>query len=690
MDQKKETGRSIRSRVLRNNLDDNSIMHELVILKSLIIILAISAVVVFALHRIRIPSIVGFLAAGMLLGPHGLHLIRDVNTIQTLAEIGVILLLFTIGLEFSLSRFLKMRLEVFGIGGFQVLITVVGATFIASQWVANINTAVFIGFLTALSSTVIVMKLLSEKAELDTPHGRVSLGILIFQDLCIVPFMLFIPVLAGDHGADELLFILGKAVAIIAIVLLSAKWLVPNLLYQIVRTRSRELFVITILILCFGIAFLTAEFGLSLALGAFLAGLVISESEYAQEATSAIVPFRDSFSGLFFISVGMLMDTSFVVNNLVLVLSLVGGIIFLKFSSGFLAMLFLRRAVRTSIQSSLNLAQVGEFSFVLAVAGLSAGLISKEIYQGFLSASVLTMLLTPFVMQISPFIATRLSSRKLLGRLENIKAMSEHKEFPKKRRDHTIIIGFGLNGRNLARVLREVDLPYVVLEINIGTVRDMKKRGEPIYYGDGTKVEVLRRLGLVTAKILVVAISDPSSCRDIVKTARKQNPELYIIARTRYISEVDDLLKLGADEVIPEEFETSVEIFSTVLSLYHIPKNEIFNLADMIREDGYKALRQTRLTARKPLFDRVTVLSKVAVELYTIPDNSPVVGKSIENLKFRTKTGATIIAIERENQVHTSPHPAFRFAVGDIVFVTGKREHINQAHLYLIEGAVRN
>jgi CPA2 family monovalent cation:H+ antiporter-2 len=283
-------------------------MHELVLLKSLVIILGISAVVVFALHRIKIPSIVGFLLAGMLLGPHGLHFIKDINTIQTFAEIGVILLLFTIGLDFSLSRFLKMRLEVFGIGGLYVTITIGLSSLIAYQWLKVPATAIFVGFLVALSSTAIVMKLLSDKAELDTTHGRISIGILIFQDLCVVPFMLFIPILSGGAGIDQLILTFGKALAIIAIVLLSARWVVPNLLHQVVHTKSRELFVITVLILCFGIAFLTSEFGLSLALGAFLAGLVISESEYVHEATSAILPFKDSFNGLFFISVGMLMD----------------------------------------------------------------------------------------------------------------------------------------------------------------------------------------------------------------------------------------------------------------------------------------------------------------------------------------------------------------------------------------------
>ena len=331
-------------------------MHELVFLKSLVIILGISAVVVFVLHRIRIPSVVGFLLAGMLLGPYELHLIQDINIIQTLAEIGVILLLFTIGLEFSLSKFLKMRLEVFGIGGLYVLMTVSLTALISYQWLRDTNTAVFTGFLVGLSSTVIVMKLLSDRAELDTLHGRTSVGILIFQDLCIVPFMLFIPIMSVGGGLSELLLTFGKALAIIAIVLLSAKWIVPNILHHIVRTGSRELFVISVLILCFGIAFLTSEFGLSLALGSFLAGLVISESEYSHEATSTIIPFRDSFSGLFFISVGMLMDMSFFIENALLVFTLVCGIIILKFFTGFLTMYLLKRPLRISIQSGMNLA----------------------------------------------------------------------------------------------------------------------------------------------------------------------------------------------------------------------------------------------------------------------------------------------------------------------------------------------
>jgi CPA2 family monovalent cation:H+ antiporter-2 len=322
---------------------------------------------------------------------------------------------------------------------------------------------------------------------------------------------------------------------------------------------------------------------------------------------------------------------------------------------------------------------------VLVIAGLSAGIVSESMYQGFLSASVLTMILTPFILQVSPFLSASLSSRKLLKRLERIKELPGHDEFREKRRDHIIIIGFGLTGRNLAKVLKVADIPYVVLEMNIATVKKMKEHGEPIYYGDGTKLETLHRLGIKTAKTMVVVISDPPSCRSIVKAARGENPSLFILTRTRFTSEVDDLLKLGANEVIPDEFEASVEIFSRVLDRYDMPKNEIFNYVDMIREDGYRALRNPKAMIRKPLFDKHLVLSDVTVDRCTIKADSRLSGISIEESRFRTKTGATIIAVEREKKMHNTPGPKFILEAGDTLLFIGKREDINRALVYLTE-----
>jgi CPA2 family monovalent cation:H+ antiporter-2 len=359
-----------------------------------------------------------------------------------------------------------------------------------------------------------------------------------------------------------------KSAIILFLVIFGARWLVPNLLHQIVRTRSRELFVITIILLCLGTALLTSKLGLSLALGAFLAGLIISESEYAYQAISDILPFKDSFNGLFFISVGMLMNLGFLAKNPTTILSVVIIILLLKAFTAFLSVHLLGHPIRVSLQTGLHLAQIGEFSFVLAVAGKFAGLITENLYQLFLSASVLTMILTPFILRASPGISIWMSSKKLLERLDRMRRKAEKEGFPLRREGHVIIVGFGLNGKNLAEVLKETSVPYAVLQINNDTVIQMKKKGEPIFYGDGTSPEILHKLGMTTARMLVVAISDPASTRRIVQVARRGNPRLHILVRTRYAAEVEDLLKLGANEVIPEEFETSIEIFAKVLHHY--------------------------------------------------------------------------------------------------------------------------
>src|SRR4030042_188178 len=525
-------------------------------LKTLVIIFGVSAFVVFLLQKMRVPSIVGFLIAGAALGPHGFGFVQEVREVEFLAEVGVILLLFTIGLEISLKNLKRIRSAVLGGGFAQVLLTLLATAAIAYPFLGKLNESLFTGFLVALSSTAIIMKVLFDRAETDSPHGRLSMGILIFQHVCVVPLMLLIPILAGSQGSfPELLWTVIKSATILFLVIFGARWLVPNILHQLVRTRSRELFVITIILLCLGTALLTSRLGLSLALGAFLAGLIISESEYAYQAISDILPFKESFNGLFFISVGMLMDLKFLSQNPLLTLFAVIFILLLKTSTGFFSVHLLGHPVRVSLQTGLHLAQIGEFSFVLAMAGKSAGLITENLYQLFLSASVLTMVLTPFILRASPGISSWMSSKKLLERLGRMKKKAEQEGFPSRREGHVIIIGFGLNGRNLSEGLKEASVHYLALEINNDTVIQMKKKGEPIFYGDGTSPEILHKLGVATARLLVVAISDPSSTRRIVQVARKENARLYMIVRTRYTLEVEDLLRLGANEVIPEEFE---------------------------------------------------------------------------------------------------------------------------------------
>lgn len=654
-------------------------------LKSLVIIFGVSAVVVFLFHRVRIPSIVGFLVAGILVGPYGIGIIKDTHSIELMAEIGVILLLFTIGIEFSIAKLIRMKKAVMVGGGIQILLTITLSSIIAYFAVGSINQSVFLGFLIALSSTAIVLKMLADKGETDSPHGRIMVGILIFQDLCVVPLMLLIPALSGDViNFADMSIKMAKAVFIIAAVLLSARWIVPSLLHHVVHTRSRELFITTIILLCLGIAFLTSKFGLSLALGAFLAGLVISESEYANQATSDILPFKESFIGLFFVSVGMLMDTGYMFANPLKITIAVALVLMLKIITGLISALMAGGTLRTSLHAGLGLAQIGEFSFVLAVAGKAAGIITEDFYQVFLSSSVVTMIMTPFVLNSAPSVSAWIGSRKILKRVDRLRQISAKEGFPRRKHGHVIIIGFGLNGKNLARVLKEAEIPYVVLEMNSDTVMEMKKKLEPIYYGDGTSKEILQKLSIEKARLLVIAISDPASTRRMVSIARHENPEIYIIVRTRYLAEVDDLRQLGANEVIPEEFETSVEIFSRVLHRYNFPSNVIMDMIDKIRSGSYTALRGMELP-KKLVFDKCEWLPDIEIESFKVLENSHIIGKNIKDLQVRKKTGATVIAVRREAKVFSNPEPDFKFDPGDIILFTGERKSMNAAINYFKE-----
>jgi len=656
---------------------------ELEFLKTLVIIFGVSAFVVFVLQKLKVSSIVGFLIAGVALGPHGFGMIQEVREVELLAEVGVILLLFMIGLEISLKSLKRIRSTIVGGGFLQVLLTLLATAAIAYPFLGKLNASLFTGFLVALSSTAIVMRMLFDRAEMDSPHGRLSMGILIFQDLCVVPLMLLVPILAGHQGSfAQVSWTLFKSAAILFIVIFGARWLVPNLLHQIVHTRSRELFVITIILLCLGTALLTSELGLSLALGAFLAGLIISESEYAYQAISDILPFKDSFNGLFFISVGMLMNLTFLGENLFVILLAVLFILLLKTSTGFFSVHLLGHPVRVSLQTGLHLAQIGEFSFVLAMAGKSAGIITGNLYQLFLSASVWSMVLTPFILRASPAISSWMSSKKLLERLDRMRKKAEKEGFPSRREGHVIIIGFGLNGRNLAEVLKESSVPYVVLELNNDTVIQMKKKGEPIFYGDGTSPEILLKLGIATARMLVVAISDPSSTRRIVQVARKENARLYIIVRTRYTLEVEDLLRLGANEVIPEEFETSIEIFAKVLHHYQVPKNLLIAQIEKIRSGSYEVLRRVELPA-KNLHEKCEILTDIDTETYLVNDRSNASGRSIKELRIRSTTGATVIAVKRGNEIIPSPGLEFVFTPGDIIYLIGSKESLSKAFALL-------
>jgi len=652
--------------------------HEF--LKALVLILGVSALSILILHRLKISSTVGFIIAGILIGPNGTGLINNTAEVEMLAEIGVILLLFAVGIEFSLKKLVRIRDIVLFSGGGQVLLTII-VTAASTLWFTHdLRTSIFFGFITALSSTAIVLKSLVERGEIDSPHGNLMLGVLIFQDLCIVPLLLITPALGGEDLSFLSIFMpLAKAAGIIIITILSARWLFPKLLHQIVHTRSRELFIISIILACLGIALLTSSLGLSLALGAFLAGLVISESEYAHQATAEIIPFKEGFMGLFFVSIGMLMDTQYIIDNPFLVAGAIAMLLTLKITGTLLPVVAMSSSFRVSLHASLGLAQIGEFSFVLAETGRTAGLMPEDLYQLFLSASVVTMAMTPFFLKWAFPISSALAS-KFPTFKPGLEPAIEHPRLS----EHVIIVGFGLSGRNVAMTLKRAGISYVVLEMNSYTVRNERLKGEPIFFGDATSRDVLYHMGLEDARTLVIAISDPAATRKITSTARLMNPELHIIVRTRYLAEVEDLRSLGANEVVPEEFETSVEIFARVLSQYNVPRNVIGNQINEIRDNAYSVLR-THSMETPPIGSLCDLSGAVLTDSFLILEGSSVHGRTIRDIELRNRTGATVIAIKRDDALLQNPSPDEKLLIDDVVILIGQREQITSAML-LLEG----
>lgn len=656
-------------------------MEDFSFLQSLVIIFGLSAVVVFILGKFRIPSIIGFLAAGVLLGPYGLELIENIHLVEIFAEIGVVLLLFTIGLEFSLKGLMQLRKAIFVGGFFQVSITALIAFAVVYYSGFNIAQSVIMGMLVSLSSTAIVLKLLADRAEIDSPHGRVSLGVLIFQDFCVVLFILIVPMLKGSNGdAKDIIIVLVESLIFIAVVILAARWLVPLLLHQIVHTRMRELFVISIIFICLGTAYMTYKLGFSLALGAFIAGLVISESEYSSQAISDILPFKDSFNGLFFISIGMLMDINFFLSHALVIILIVTGIIAGKTVLSTLAVLLSQNNLRVSFHSALILSQIGEFAFVLAVTALKEGLMSENMYQMFLSSSIITMLLTPLLVASAPRISIWLVSRKKIERFKSMKLRGTQSTATAARSDHVIIIGFGANGRNLALVLKELEVPYVILELNSRTVMQLKKEGEPAFYGDGTSREILHKLGIDRARVMVISITDASATRKIVMTARSLNPSLYIVVRTRYIGEVHDLLSDGADEVVPADFETSIELFSRVLNYYQMPKTLISRYAEQFRKDHYSMFVRGE-TPKRLFHETLALMPDVNYGSFIIEEGSTAAGRKLGELDIENITGTDLIAVRRGNQTLMQPDSEFILSAGDFVLLIGDEESLEDVRI---------
>ena len=647
---------------------------ELTILKDVVIIFALSTFVNLVFTKIKVPSIIGYLITGVIAGPYALALIHSHKEIELMAEIGIILLLFSIGLELSLNHLLKIRKIVFWGGLLQLSTTSIITMLIVHTYDSSWKVALFIGLITALSSTAVVFKLLQDRSELTSNYGRTVLGILIFQDIILVPLLLFVPLIGGeplDFPFQALVLVL-KAVLIIGLVYAGNKWVMPRILRLIAHTKNQELFFMSILLVCLSVALLTAELGMSLAFGAFLAGLMISESEYSHNVFGNIIPFKDTFTSFFFVSIGMLLDLDFVFENYLLVISTVIIVILLKMVIGMFCAFILGHTLKGTILVGIALSQVGEFSFILAEIGLDYQIISSFYFQLFLATAIISMAISPFLIQVASQFADAILRfplpKFLVDGLFPLKQISVP-----NLKNHLVLIGKDSRALNLSVMAKHMKMPYISIVFDPAIARERQKKRETVIYGDAVNEPILLKAHVEYAKVVIISIGDMIPAMSITEKVRRINKHAIILVRTKHVHDIEELYKLGADQVIPEEFETTINLFERVLRKYLLPRREINNAIEKIRMDHYGIFRDKVTDTDFSLIKDIPNLDISAIRIQT---DSCLIEKSIAEVNFRKVYGVTVVAIKRQEKIIEHPDPDEVFKKDDIAYVLGKPEQV--------------
>jgi CPA2 family monovalent cation:H+ antiporter-2 len=660
-------------------------MTETHIYAELVVVLGAAVVVVLALSALRLPTIAGFIVAGAIVGPGALGWVSDPGQIDVLAEIGVVLLLFTIGLEFSLGELRRIGNLVALGGGLQVGLTTLATLAVTAALGLPASRGLFYGFLVSLSSTAIVLRALAERGETDAPHGRLIVGALLFQDLCVVPMMLVAPLLAGGPGGLAVApVVLGKAALLVAATLALARLVVPRALHLVARTRRRDLFVLAVLLICAGMAWLTSAAGLSLPLGAFLAGVVLADSVYGHQALADVLPLRDTLSSVFFISMGMLLDFGVLASRPLGVAALVVVILAGKTAFATLAALMMRFPLRVAVLAGVGLAQVGEFSFVLAKLGHGLGLIGPTELRLFLAASVVTMILTPVAVRLAPRVAAGAGRLAVLERLLGVRDSAPESGVGPS--GHVVIMGYGVGGRLLAEALRSTGIAYVVIDIHAESVSAARAQGEPALYGDVTSPEILARARVESARQVVVLINDPDAIRRVVRVTRRLAPHVPVLVRTRYLAEMGPLMEAGATDVVVQEFEASVEVIAHVLRTSSIPRNVIGERIKHARRSGPATERDLTVPGRA--LGEIRELDELKIESFLVNEGAWIAGRSVAQSELRRRTGVTLLALSREGSGAIHPVASDLVEAGDILYLVGGGKELAEARRLLERGPV--
>lgn len=648
-----------------------------------VVLLALASAGLAVTDRLRLPSVVGFLVVGAIAGPGMLGLIADPDNVRELAEIGVVFLLFEIGLELPIERMrLLWRPALLG-GGFQVGVTILAVVTCQSLFGLEPISALVVGAAVSMSSTAIVLRLLSDEGQIDAPGGQLAVAVLLMQDLAIVPFLLFVPLLAG--GTDDLgavAWAIGRMLVALVVVGLSVWFLVPRLLDRVAQNRGGELFSLFALLIVLGSALAAEELGLTLAVGAFLAGVAASGSPFAHQLFSEVVPLRGVLLGIFFTAIGMFFSPAQIAEAPGTLLMDVGLIMLAKALIVLIGcVLLLRRSLRVSLEAGLFLAQMGEFSFVLLGVAEAAGLIEPLVQQRFVTASIVTLILSPFLIRYAPAIAGGIAER-LNHPGAGVPDSDPDAEAETDRR--VVVIGYGPAGQTLIRLLRSLDVPHIAVDTNPSAALEAGRAGEPVIYGDATRPQVLQHLRVWEARLVAVAISDPLATRRIVSRIRAMAPNTPILARTRYVREVDRLSMAGASVVVAEEFEGSIELVARALEHFEVPMGAIARFTEALREEGYGAIRAPAALPIDPWL--IELLDHTDTEWIEVPfglTDRPTLGE----LDLRARTGGNVLVVERGANSHPNPPPTFPLHPGDRLLVLGDAEALQRVR-QLLEGTL--
>ena len=654
-------------------------------LSQVLLLLAGSVFLVTLARRLGLPTTLAYLVLGLLLGPHALGVVSDSGTTRLLAELGVAFLLFTLGLEFSLPRMLAMRGEVFGLGALQVSATSAVCALIAHQLGVGWLPAIVLGGAVSMSSTAILLHQLTERAELNRTHGRLAFSMLLFQDLAFVPFLALAAALAegADHFTlgESLVAVFGGILSIVA-VLAAGRWLLRPLFHEIAHSRLRELFTLTVLLVALGSAWVSHVAGLSFALGAFLSGMMLAETEYRHQIEAVIRPFRDILLGLFFISVGMLLDLKLLGRELPLVSLLLVTMVPLKamiaalVSRPFTSSRF--KALRTGIVISIG----GEFGVALCTILLQAGLVPEKVGEPLVIAIVLSMVLSPLILNNNKRVA-----RALLREHAPIATASEREDAATgeiAQREHVILCGFGRVGQNVARVLESQGFEYIALDLDPARIRAARQAGDPVMYGDSSEEELLAKAGLAKASAVVISFSDPATSVGILRSVRRLRPEVPVLVRTADDARLKELQDAGATDVVPETFEASLMLVSHVLMLLHVPVPRVVRTLGDIRSSRYAVLRNiVRRGDPRP----VDELSEHREELKSVvvPPGAWAVGRTLHEVRGRG-VEVTFTGVRRQGILGREPAEGTVLHEGDIVIIYGQPEELERAESVLLAG----